>query len=385
MDRQKFIVLESWRGICAVIVALYHLSAAGHFYNFPVVRNGEMGVIFFFVLSGFVMMHAYGRKISGWSDAAPFFLRRFGRIYPLHLFTLLLLVGSESAKFILVTLADLSSGSKPFSDAWSIPSLFGNLLLIQGLGFFPRYSWNIPSWTISAEFWVYAVFFVALVLGGVRYRRIALGLAMLAAAMVALNCAMGFPLRRIEGAGAMECIYGFFLGTLAYQFFLARREHPGQGAWLEIVATGLILLMFMMDFTYQPLVAPAIFAWAITIFARSAGPVSGILATKPFVMVGTVSFSIYLIHFPILTVMNDVLRVAQAKLHIPIFGAVPGVRELLITIGGPWAMDALAIVYVALLLFLSRLTYSWIEVPFRDYFNRIADGWAARRGKALAV
>jgi peptidoglycan/LPS O-acetylase OafA/YrhL len=44
----------------------------------------------------------------------------------------------------------------------------------------------------------------------------------------------------------------------------------------------------------------------------------------------------------------------------------------MISIGSTWAMDGLAIIYVGTLLLLSNLTYRYIEVPWRDHFNRLA-------------
>ena len=60
----RFHVLDGWRGVCALLVALFHVNAVGHFYGLPVVRNGLLFVDFFFVLSGFVITHAYAERVS---------------------------------------------------------------------------------------------------------------------------------------------------------------------------------------------------------------------------------------------------------------------------------------------------------------------------------
>src|SRR5258708_14456580 len=60
----RFRALDSWRGICALLVAAHHLEARGFIYWQPLVRNAWLFVDFFFVLSGFVIAHAYGANLS---------------------------------------------------------------------------------------------------------------------------------------------------------------------------------------------------------------------------------------------------------------------------------------------------------------------------------
>ena len=76
----RFSALDSFRGICALLVALFHLSAASHFFYLPFVRNAGIFVDFFFVLSGFVLAHAYSHKIQTAEDLKIFLIRRVGRL-----------------------------------------------------------------------------------------------------------------------------------------------------------------------------------------------------------------------------------------------------------------------------------------------------------------
>ena len=86
MQTSRFHVLDAWRGIAALLVALERLHAHGVFYSLPFVRNSYLFVDFFFVLSGFVIAHAYADKITDARSALTFALRRFGRLWPLHIF-----------------------------------------------------------------------------------------------------------------------------------------------------------------------------------------------------------------------------------------------------------------------------------------------------------
>lgn len=62
-EREFFAGLESLRGVAAVCVILYHVTWLNPVYEFGLVRNASVMVDFFFVLSGFVIAHAHGRKM----------------------------------------------------------------------------------------------------------------------------------------------------------------------------------------------------------------------------------------------------------------------------------------------------------------------------------
>ena len=60
--------IDILRGFAAIIVMLYHVVVLGNFITFPhwgpfqIIRNGWMGVILFFVISGFVITLSLGRE-----------------------------------------------------------------------------------------------------------------------------------------------------------------------------------------------------------------------------------------------------------------------------------------------------------------------------------
>ena len=84
--------LESLRGIAACAVILFHSSF--NFGSEPIsfVKNSYLFVDFFFILSGFVMSYAYKNKIAQGLSFSNYILLRLGRIYPLHLFMLLVFI-----------------------------------------------------------------------------------------------------------------------------------------------------------------------------------------------------------------------------------------------------------------------------------------------------
>ena len=89
-NADRFQALDSWRGVCALLVAATHFHIDSHVYTNAFLRHAGLFVDFFFVLSGFVITHAYGRKLASPDNVREFVIRRFGRLWPLHAVMLLL-------------------------------------------------------------------------------------------------------------------------------------------------------------------------------------------------------------------------------------------------------------------------------------------------------
>ena len=70
-----------------------------------ILSKGYLWVDFFFLLSGFIISHVYSRQLSQGlhrSAVRRFLWARFTRLYPLHLFTLLIFVIAVSLVQLLV-------------------------------------------------------------------------------------------------------------------------------------------------------------------------------------------------------------------------------------------------------------------------------------------
>src|SRR5690349_3198982 len=133
MTDHRFRVLDGWRGACALLVALFHLDAYWHFYDGLFVRNAWLFVDFFFVLSGFVISHAYRGRLATWHDARSFAIRRIGRLWPLHMAVLTFFVLLELLKLAIVKSGHVGSDSLAFTDTKAFDAIAANIVLIQSL------------------------------------------------------------------------------------------------------------------------------------------------------------------------------------------------------------------------------------------------------------
>lgn len=147
--------LTGLRFYAAFWVFLYHFFPV--YTDLPKVdllEVGYLGVDVFFVLSGFILTYVYYGKFFvnkiSIKDYYNFIIKRFAKIYPLHfiltlIFIPLLFVG----KYVF------------HQDALKVypNTLINNFLLIHAWGTTSHYSWNFPSWSISAEWFAYLFLF----------------------------------------------------------------------------------------------------------------------------------------------------------------------------------------------------------------------------------
>src|SRR5690242_2266072 len=94
------------RGIAALAVMLVHYRGALYEGYWRAFSNTGAAVDFFFVLSGFVLCHAYGGKILHGMRAADYLARRVARLFPL--LALGLLIGAPS--FYLLSVVGTGAG-----------------------------------------------------------------------------------------------------------------------------------------------------------------------------------------------------------------------------------------------------------------------------------
>jgi peptidoglycan/LPS O-acetylase OafA/YrhL len=122
--------------------------------------------------------------------------------------------------------------------------------------------------------------------------------------------------------------------------------------------------------------APLVFAFAIYVFAHEAGPFSRLLKSKPVRRLGDWSYSIYMTHVLVITVVLELLRGFEKFAGTHVLRPVDGFASDMFTLTLPHAAllaDALTLTYLVAALVLSALTFRFIEVPAREYFARLAD------------
>lgn len=270
----------------------------------PLLNRARLGVDIFFILSGFILTHVY---LTG--DQPPSYWRfisaRFARVYPAHFIILM-------GVLALILGANLVGVHIDHAN-FSVFSFFTSLFLVHA--WFPTQdmaNWNGPSWSLSAEWFVYLCFPVFAWIG-LRWRErplwlIGLAIGLFAGLDVAYQTLFGPILTEAqENLGIMlvvpEFIYGIGLYFLGQKINLDRLQ-------ASIFAFSMtILLLTAMHFHADDRLVVGIagpFVLSLGLLAKSGQ--RSFLSHKWMQFGGEASFALYLMHMPILMVWRNVMQ-----------------------------------------------------------------------------
>jgi peptidoglycan/LPS O-acetylase OafA/YrhL len=289
----RYRILDSYRFIAASLICLYHFNKAdvlGLQGVSPAFLNIQLMVDFFFCLSGFVIAKTYLGRIHDSASYGMFLWKRFARLYPLHLVTL----GVGVLGGMVVGAGGLQPGTNP--EVFSAKAILANLTLTHSLGVTSYGSFNIPSWSISAEMCVYALF-PLMALAVTRLPALA-NLALIigyVAVTIAVREHYGmrdWTLAWYDG-GALRAVPTFYAGVL-----IARLTANGWRAfsppiWLAHGAFALAFLPMHMGWRDEL----ALICFALTVLFAAAAEQNGRtsrLQAPRFVHLGDASYSLYM-------------------------------------------------------------------------------------------
>ena len=280
----------------------------------PLYDYGLYGVQLFWGISGYIFFWKYGAAIrTGAVTARSFFWLRFSRLYPLHLVTLVGVVGLQ-AIYRQLAGADFVY---PATD----PGLFvRQLFLATDWGTESPFSFNGPIWSISAEVAVYAAFFVLL-------RRFSPSLGLCAGVIAAGLIAQLAGLNWVS----VGCATYFFAGGLAA---LAPKEwrRPAGIALVALIA-GCAAFGILGDRNKLPTILLVAVPCLLILISRWPGLDRW---QKPIQAAGNLTYSSYLLHFPLQIIAA--IGVAASGLVLPLDNP----SFLLAYVGGTLAISAVS-------------------------------------------
>lgn len=366
----RFRALDSWRGICALLVAAHHLEVHGFIYWQPAIRNAWLLVDFFFVLSGFVIAHTYGEKLTQREELEPFVIRRFGRLWPLHVTVLAALVLLELSRLVISHWHPIAGERAAFVADRSVYAVITNLLLVQALGVHPYETWNGPAWSISTEVFTYLVFAAVCFAVPKRSTRSIVSFVLAFASVVVLARFSQFGMRETFQWAVPRCLYGFFLGTLSYEAWRlgASRIFDGTIAEGTMIVLVIAFIAFVPGQAALEYLATPLFCLAVLVFAGERGTISHLLTKRAPAALGRWSYSIYMVHTLVLVVFFSGVHVAEAVLgqhwliHLPNGQAV-------VDLGNEAENSALFAIYLAATVGLAALSWRFIELPGQAFFG----------------
>ena len=294
--------LTGIRGIAALWVVAFHVERAivksGFSMHLPF-DAGWTGVDLFFILSGFMLMHAHAHQFRAFSkhNIGQFAISRFLRVYPLSAVVLILIL-------ILVLLApDFATHyARARSGNLSLQS-FGLTLLLATRWLPHSGEWNEPVWSLSAEIVGYAAFpLLAFAAGRVRSFRICVLIAITCFTAVLMRQAMTHKLgyNDMSLSGSLFRMGGYFAGGIFLRRAAATRTFTRR-TLSSVAICAIIGIVVLAQFSQTYGFLPLTFGLLIFALIEKGGLVAALLSTRPVMFLGRISFPLYLIHsMPIL-------------------------------------------------------------------------------------
>lgn len=285
------------RGLAAIIVVISHYSnSTGLFGGLLGNGAGQIGVMLFFVLSGFLMSYLYLDRLANISEIRKFSVSRVARVMPLYI--------------ILVVVSYLFSKAEVISDfVISIPNfkvLISHLLMLYGQNVF---------WTIPVEMQFYCIF---LMLWFIKKRPMVLLVAIVSLILISLEFGEGVGIYNKNGFLFMPAIlYSipyFFSGMFLGWAYGRRGGLQAHGRWyfggVILIIPLLFPMIFREVFSYESLLwrDPLVFVLLNAVFFTV---VFLIPETNRFYcnscgdFLGKISYSLYLLHMPVLLFLEQ--------------------------------------------------------------------------------
>ncbi|WCT71912.1 acyltransferase [Sphingomonas naphthae] len=296
---QHYRALDAMRGVAAIAVLLFHLS---WFVGYT--SSGALAVDFFFMLSGFVIAHAYDARLgAGGMGFGDFLLKRLIRLYPLYLVGLALAVAAQlalvAAGHLEMSVADTAE-SAMLEAAW-LPSPFdGSLARI-----FPL---NGPAWSLFFEI-------VANLLFAAFHRRLTSPVLAAIAALSGLVIARGV-MRHFSinigwswdtiGIGFARVFFAFPLGVLLHRHRARLPRLPAIGAWPLLALLAAMLLCpehRLTDLVFLFVACPLL----VIAGAQAGTPDRPASSPQLFAGLALISYPLYVLHAPAILPLRHLL------------------------------------------------------------------------------
>lgn len=288
--------LDTLRALAALAVLLAHmlseLSPGFQGFRFGLFDLGSFGVTIFFICSGYIIQPSVERAPS----LGDFWRRRFYRLFPLYWCSVLITAA--------IVALGLPRATALLADA-TPATLLANLTMLQSLMGAPHL--QVVYWTLTFELIFYAVVTLFVAVGVSRYSAvITAGMIGVTLAVEVLSPLLGGPRVPLNMCGFLIFM---FSGSLFHQ---ASQGRVGERVVLALSVAGLLVnisaalvdSLLRSGGLWANLYLISAWAGAYAVFMGAyALRGSPALSLPPLQFVGRVSYSLYLLHLPVILVI----------------------------------------------------------------------------------
>ncbi len=314
----RYVILDALRGVAALIVIVYHIFEGFATSSVDqVINHGYLAVDFFFMLSGFVIGHAYdGRMNSGRMGVGGFLRRRLIRLHPM------LLLGVALGLVAFVIQGCVQWDGTPVDWHWTLAATILAIFFIPaypGAGYDVRgngelFPLNGPAWSLFFEY-----------IGSIAYAILLRKLSTKALAcvvMVSAICLTLFAVGNLSGGyhlgvgwslgqwnflgGMLRLGFAFSIGLLIARLY--RPRHIRGAFW---ICAGLLVLLLSVPFmgnveagsgwingAYDA--ACVILIFPALLYIGASGRTKPGISHHASDFLGRLSYPVYIVHYPLM-------------------------------------------------------------------------------------
>lgn len=315
------------RFLAAIAIVVFHYGKNVFPFSLEsisfIFEEAAIGVSYFFILSGFVMIIAYGQKKE--ISTFIYFKNRFARIYPVYFLAIVIL-------FIYKIIA---------SNSIDTSGLILNIFLIQSWIPSKALSFNTPGWSLAVEFLFYALFpfLFNKLYRKYNYRKIAVPFILFfIISQVVFHWGVNSEFYGGVPSNSHSFLYyfplmhlnEFLIGNLAGLLFIDKFKGKEINCdWLILIITFIIIILLKYDiglYFHNGLMAilfvPLIFALSI-----NKGLIARFSNLKIMVFLGEISYGIYILQKPIFSFVRGTLIYLNIdnnliKFYLPLFALI---------------------------------------------------------------
>ncbi|MEM6634723.1 MAG: acyltransferase [Pseudomonadota bacterium] len=307
MQNQQIPALDGLRGIAALIVVISHLSNQVDF-RYTGFGAGQIGVMIFFALSGFLMCHVTHNVQLSPASAWNFFVKRFARVVPLFVFVVLFSYFTYGRQIFGVTFQFYGMGD------WD--TVLHHLTLRKG------YS---VLWTIPVELFFYALFPVYWAISSRGWAVWAVLALLIIQVLFVIPWYEALSEQHDDAVPTFLRLFSrlqyFLVGILAYRF--CRSEMKNLDA-VFIFSASLILLCYPQ--IYKSLTDTPAMVWRneslmllvflLLLSASNSSLANKVLGGPVMRHLGDISYSVYLTHVPVMLVVTQLVDTGTPVLFV---------------------------------------------------------------------
>lgn len=350
MEPKKYEYIDSLRGIAVLMVLMVHV---GNFFKVPtteyfppllydIIYGGRIGVQLFFIISAFTLMFSFERRNSEKNSLWNFYIRRFFRIAPMYY----LAIVAITIYYIRLDNQNMEMIGSP----WYV----SNFLFLNTIT--PYWIKTIVpgGWSISVEFLFYMIFpLIASRIKNVNMSAIALCTSLIVATVFMYTTKDEFFFFQFDfhKLNFIHQLPVFFMGIFVYWLTKESYTQVKNRTWFLF-----IVVLFLFTYMNAPyyFFYTIIFCTLIFILQRKQ---YRLLCNKWFSKIGRLSFSMYIIHFFVIIMMNF-LKIAHI---IPVTNLFTSIINYIL----------LYIVIFTFSYIISYFTYKLVELPGQNLGRRL--------------